>query len=160
MPSKYDKLLPNRKQNQALAKNAAKSHRDHLFSGKNVRGNKTIALENKYYNRKKRIRGNAKRNADFYLSGTMFNSIKENKGQTTKNQIVYNIGSYLRKEDLNKGLGFKRKDKKPNHIYTTKKNPAPESTIKEVMKGYKKHLSKNIRDIVMNRKDIKLTLKF
>ena len=160
MANRYEKLLPNRKQNQVLAKKAAESHRDHLFSGKNVYGKKTIDLEPKYYKRKKRIRGSAKRNADFYLTGTMYNSIAVNKGKTTKDKIAWNIGSYLKKGDLEKGLGFRRKDKKPNHIYTTVKEPAPKSTRDVLVKGYKKYLDKNISGIIQSRKDMKITLKF
>ena len=54
MASKYDKMFPTRKQNQETAQKGAESHRDILFSQRNVFGKKTAFLEESYHNRKKK----------------------------------------------------------------------------------------------------------
>jgi len=54
MASKYDKMFPTRKQNQETAQKAAESHRDILFSQRNVFGKRTAKLTDAYLTRKRR----------------------------------------------------------------------------------------------------------
>ena len=88
MASKYDKMFPTRKQNQQTAQKAAESHRDILFSQRNVFQKKTQPLSEKYLARKRRKRKNAPRRADFSILGICITVLEQKTEKLQKKELL------------------------------------------------------------------------
>ena len=155
MASKYDKMLPTKKQNGDIAQKAAENHRDLLKSKKNVYGNKTNKLSPAYHAKKRRKRPNASERADFFNTGKMLKSFRGDRRLTSKHKIVYALNSYLSLNELNVGLS---KGKNFQYALPAGKKQIPDSTFKLIVAGYRKNIRGNLKQIVKLKRDFKITL--
>ena len=158
MASKYDKMFPTRKQNQQTAQKGAESHRDILFSQRNVFQKKTQPLSEKYLARKRRKRKNAPRRADFFHTGNMYNSFRAENRKTSKKRVAYALNSYLKLKDLPVGLS-----KGKNYQYALEKNAKtkkviPTKTFDLIVNDLNKNMTGNLKKVLRRKRDFKITL--
>jgi hypothetical protein len=158
MASKYDKMFPTRKQNQETARKAAESHRDILFSQRNVFGQKTQPLTQKYLAKKRRKRPNAPKRADFFHTGSMYKSFRAENRKTSKKRVAYALNSYLKLKDLPVGLS-----KGKNYQYALEKNAKtkkviPTKTFDLIVNDLNKNMTGNLKKVLRRKKDFKITL--
>ena len=155
--TKFEKMFPTKEQNIETGQKAAKNHRDHLHSQKSVDGKDTSRLTKKYEARKKRLRPNAPKKADFFLTGKMSKSFKVNKRSTSSKAIVYSFISYLKEDYLSLGLSSRHKKKV---VYANKegKHQIPKSTQKILVNDFSYNTKGNLRRLLKDRKDFKITI--
>lgn len=155
MASKYDKMMPTKKQNGEVAKIAAESHRDILLSKKNVFGKKTSPLSANYLKRKRRKNPNAPKQADFFNTGRMYKSFRADLRLTSKHKIVYALDSYLPLKHLSTGLS---KGKNYQYALPSGKKQIPTPTFDLIVAGYRNNITGNLKKVLTRKKDFKITL--
>lgn len=155
MASKYVKLFPTRKQNQQTAQKAAESHRDILFSQRNVFGKRTAELSDAYKTRKRRKRPNAPDRADFYHTGNMYKSFRAEGRVTSKTKVAYRLRSYLELEDLPVGLS---KGKNYQYALEKGKKQIPTETFDLIVNDLSKNMKGNLGEVLKRKRDFKITL--
>jgi hypothetical protein len=155
MASKYDKMFPTRKQNQETAQKAAESHRDILFSQRNVFGKRTAKLTDAYLTRKRRKRPSAPARSDFFNTGSMYKSFKAEGRVTSKNRVAYAFDSYLELQDLPIGLS---KGKNYQYALEQGKKQIPTKTFDLIVNDLNKNISGNLKKVLRRKRDFKITL--
>lgn len=155
MASKYDKMFPTRKENQTTAQKAAESHRDILYSRRNVFGAKTQELSESYKKRKRRKRPSAPDNADFYNTGKMYKSFRAEGRITSTKKIAYAFDTYLSEEHLAVGLS---KGKNYQYALSKGKTQIPSQTLDLIVNDFRKNMKGNLKRVLKKKKDFKVTL--
>jgi len=159
--TKFDKMFPTKQQNVSTGSRAAKDHRDTLKSGKNIYGNRTKDLSEKYKKRKQRKVPGAPNNSDFFLSGKMYNSFAVDKRSTSSKKIVYKFITYLPVKDLPRGLSSRHTaSTSGNYVYAkdSGKRRIPKSTEKILVNDFTKNTKGNLQKILRNKKPFKVNI--